>query len=902
MIVAAENVQVLDGGAIMLADEAAGQIAQFAAVAETGAAAAAAGGVSGTGIALGGLGLAGAAAAAGGGGSGGSDDRDPTSGGGNEPTVTPAPPPPPPLPSLNLAELQADALSNISTEISVPEGTTSVEVTIGTVTKTTTPDIDGSWRVSLTQAEAAALPQGNTEVTVRALDVNGTELSTGSAQFDVDTVAPTISVDAISGGAVLNASEQGTDLTVTGTTDAENGQIVTVTLNGQSYSGTASGGNWSVTVPAADLASLSDGATIVVTADVSDQAGNPASQANSGFDTDFASPSLTMNPVAGGSINLVDVRGDLVLTGTTNAEDGQLVTVTFEGRDYTGPASGGSWSVTIPNADLAGLVTGTPVSVSASVSDAAGNPASAASATVPVDLTGPSISITPLTVGTMLNAVEVGSDLTVSGTTGNVPDGQQVTVELNGQSYTGPVSGGTWSVTIPTADLVTLAGGGDFSVTADVADSDGIDAVQANVALSKDVSAPDLSIDSYSHGAVLNAAERGSDLVISGSTTAENEQTVTVNLNGQNYTGAVSGGSWSVTVPSADLNAMSDSTTIAVTADVSDAAGNPAGQATGSFDTDFTAPTLTISPLADGAVMNLPERATDLVVTGTTDAADGTLVSVDLVRPDNTVDVSGTATVSGGIWTFTAPAANLNSLQDGETYSVNAAVSDTAGNSSTATGSIETDFNAPTLTMDPLSIGAVLDVAERGADLSISGTTTAEDTQSVTVNLGGQDYAAAVSNGIWSVTVPSSDLAALSDGSNVTVTASVADENGNPASDATTTFATDFRPILRLDPVGSNEAVSLGDAQASGLAVSGSSAGLVVGQSVNVTLNGNPAGIATIAADGTWSANIPASTFSGVSARRPAGFLGSGNRFWRARPDTCYGSGICPYPCALHYQ
>lgn len=102
VIVAAEDVQILENGAIMVADDAAAQIAQFAAAAEAGAAAATAGGVSGTGIALGGLGLAGAAAAAGGGGGGGdSDDADPepstpeTAG----PTVT-SPPVVPPKPSF----------------------------------------------------------------------------------------------------------------------------------------------------------------------------------------------------------------------------------------------------------------------------------------------------------------------------------------------------------------------------------------------------------------------------------------------------------------------------------------------------------------------------------------------------------------------------------------------------------------------------------------------------------------------------------------------------------------------------------------------------------------------------------------------------------------------------------
>lgn len=860
VVVSAENVQVLENGTIMVADEIVGEISQFSLAAEAAGATAAAGGVSGAGLALGGLGIAGAAAAggAGGGGGGGDDDEEDS-----EPTATPAPPR---LPSLNLVELQSNALNNISSQTTVPEGTTTVEVTIGSVTKTVAPADDGSWSISLTQAEAAGLPQGISDVSVRHLDGTGVELSVETTQFDVDTVPPTLAITEFSAGAVMNSIEQGVDLEITGTTDTENGQTVSVTIGGQTYSGTVSGGGWSVTVPAEDLAVLPDGTSIPVTADVADRAGNPATQASGSFDTDLTAPNLTLNPVGGGSIGLADVVGDLILTGTTTAEDGQMVTVSFEGKDYSGIASGGLWSATIPNADLAGLTTGVTASVSVSAGDAAGNPAIPISVTVPVDLTGPSIAITPLTVGPILNAIEAGSDLTVSGTTGNVTDGRQVTVTSDGQTYTASVSSGSWSVTIPSADLAALADGGDFNVTADVTDVDGLAAPQASTDLSKDVSAPTLSIDSFSDGAVLNAVERGTDLTITGSTTAEDDQTVTVSLNGQSYTGAASGGTWTVTVPSTDLAALPDGSTITATADISDVAGNPAMQASDSFDTDFAAPTLTISSLSDGSVMNLAEQVTDLIVSGTSDAADGTQVSVQIIQPGGAILVSGTATVNSGIWSYTAAAANLSSLQDGSTYNVNASVTDAAGNNNSTTTSFSTDLNAPTLALDPLSVGTVLDVIERGTDLSVSGTTTAENGQTVTVSLNGQTYVAVVSDGIWGTNIPSADLAGLTDGGNFPLTASVQDAAGNPASDATIMLATDFRPILSFNAPGTNATVTLDDAQSSGLTLSGSSVGLTTGQSVDVTLNSVSLGSATVAADGGWSLFVPASSFVAVEA------------------------------------
>ncbi|WP_298849074.1 Ig-like domain-containing protein [uncultured Ruegeria sp.] len=850
MIVEAENVQILDSGAIMIAEAAVAEIAQFSA-AEAGAAV---GGFSGAGAALGGLGLAGAAAAAGGGGGG---ENTP------EPVVAQ---PEPSYPSLNLAGLQATALNSAGTNSAAPEGTTIVEVSVGSLVKTVTPNADGSWSLSLTAAEASGLPQGVSTVTVRHLDGSGTELSTQSIQFDIDTIPPTLSITGFSDGAVLNSIEQATDLTVTGTTDAEDGQTVTISLNGQSYSGTVSGGQWNVIVPAADLSTLPDGATITVTADVTDAAGNSASQDSATINTDFTLPTVSLDPVAGGSIELIDVAGDLALTGSTTAEDGQTIIVTFDGQVYTGTASSGSWSVAIPNSDLGNLSTGVPASIVVAVEDVSGNPAMPILVSVPVDLTGPSVSISPLPVGSVLNATEAGSDLIIKGLTANVEDGQQVTVNLDGQTYTGTVTGGTWNVTVPTGDLASLADGGNFSVTADVNDASGLAASQADVTLSKDVTAPTLSIDSFSDGAVMNAAERATDLTISGSTTAEDGQTVTVNLNGQSYVGTVSGGSWSTIVPAIDLTNLSDAATVIVAADVSDAAGNPASQASSSFSTDFTPPNLGITSISDGTVMNASEQGTDLTVSGTSDALDGTVVAVEIVRSDGTTDVTGTATVSGGIWTYVTAAADLSGLQDAETYDINASISDAAGNSNQTTTSFATDFSAPLIAIDTLPVGSVLDVTEQGTDLAISGTTTGENGQTVSVTFGGQTYTGVVSNGVWAATVPTSDLTALSDGTNYPISATVDDLAGNASAVASSSINTDFRPILTLNDIGVNNAVALGDAQTSGITLNGSSAGLSNGQSVDVMLNGSSVGAATVSADGSWSLTVAASDFSATSA------------------------------------
>src|SRR5699024_2257227 len=80
-----------------------------------------------------------------------------------------------------------------------------------------------------------------------------------SRTITVDSQAPALSIDSLTADNIINAAESGQDLQITGTTDAQPGQTVTVTLNGQTYQGVVqSDGTWSVTVPAANVDALAD--------------------------------------------------------------------------------------------------------------------------------------------------------------------------------------------------------------------------------------------------------------------------------------------------------------------------------------------------------------------------------------------------------------------------------------------------------------------------------------------------------------------------------------------------------------------------------------------------------------------------------------------------------------------
>uniref|UniRef100_UPI001CBF1507 Ig-like domain-containing protein n=1 Tax=Escherichia coli TaxID=562 RepID=UPI001CBF1507 len=139
----------------------------------------------------------------------------------------------------------------------------------------------------------------------------------------------------------------------------------TVIFGGKSYTTTVAADNsWGLTIPAADLTTLPDGAANVQ-ASVSNVAGNNA-QATHVSSVEATAPSVTINTIASDDIlNAAEAGSALTISGTSTAEAGQTVTVTLNGVNYSGNVQAdGSWSVSVPTGDLANL-TASPYTVSA---------------------------------------------------------------------------------------------------------------------------------------------------------------------------------------------------------------------------------------------------------------------------------------------------------------------------------------------------------------------------------------------------------------------------------------------------------------------------------------------------------------------------------------------------------
>ena len=855
---------------------------------------------------------------------------------------------------INAAEKGEDLVLSGTTS-NVEENQT-VTITFGGKSYTATVDAEGKWTATVPSADLTGLKDGDASVQVSVTNVNGNSASAGR-EYSVDATAPSVTINTIATDDILNASEAQSDLAISGTSTAEAGQTVTVSLNGKDYTTTVSAnGSWTLNVPAADLAGLTDG-SVTVTASVSDKAGNPASVDHT-LTVDVTVPAVTIHTVAGDDvINAAEHNQAQIVSGSaTGAAAGDKVTVTIGGQTYTTVLdAAGNWSVGVPANVISVLSDGT-VTVTASVTDAAGNTGSGTH-NVTVDTGLPSVSFNAISDDNVLNAVEKGQDLSVSGTSANLTEGTVVTVILNGKNYTATTAAdGTWSLTVPAADL---AGLGQASYTLNATATNGVGNSVSNTAnLLVDTALPTVTINTVAGDNVINAAEVAAGQTLSGTVAnAEAGNTVTVTIGGLSYTATVQNNlSWSVNVPSDVLTALGNGS-LSVTATVTNGHGNT-GTGEREIAIDANLPGLRVNTVAGDDVINTIEHAQNLIVSGSSDGlapgtaltvtvngkdyaatvlADGTwraaipstdvsawpegtvkisvtgdsaagnpitishdvtvdlatvAISINVLATDDVINaaekgadlvLSGattnveagqTVTISlngriytttvddSGNWTYTVPSADLAGLKDGDA-SVQVSVTNVNGNSASAGHEYSVDATAPSVTINTIATDDILNASEAQSDLAISGTSTAEAGQTVTVSLNGKDYTTTVSaNGSWTLNVPAADLAGLTDGS-VTVTASVSDKAGNPASVDHTLTVDVTVPAVTIHTVAGDDVINAAEHNQAQI-VSGSATGAAAGDKVTVTIGGQTY-TTVLDAAGNWSVGVPANVISVLS-------------------------------------
>ncbi|VFS49197.1 Uncharacterised protein [Budvicia aquatica] len=673
----------------------------------------------------------------------------------------------------------------------------------------------------------------------------------GEREIAIDAGLPGLRIDTVAGDDIINAIELGQALVINGTsTDLAAGSVVTVMVNGQDYAASVNAdGSWRVGILSQDVAAFPEG-SLAITAQATDGSGNTVSHLHN-VEVDLATVAISIDTVAGDNVlSAVEKGQDLVLTGSTqNVEADQVVTVNVGGKNHLATVdSNGVWTVTVQAADLHGLKDGTN-DLSVIVTNAAGNSASATQ-DVRVDTVAPTITINTLASDDILNATEVGQALAISGTTAGVEVGQTVTVYLAGKTYHTTVDADSrWTLDIP-AENVGILPVGDVIVTAAVSDSAGNESsITHNLLVN--VTAPIITINTVAGDNVINEVEHGQAQIVSGTTVnAVAGDNVSVVIDGKTYSTLVNAdGNWSVGVPGSVISALQDST-VTITATVTDKAGN-SSSASHNVLVDTVAPTLAINAIAGDDIINATEKGLSLAISGTsTDVAQGQSVTVRLNGKSYTTVVD-----SGGTWTLNVPAVDVAKLGDAS-YTVNASVTDTVGNSVTTTHDVKVDTVAPLVIINAVGGDDILNADEVEIDQTLSGrVVNAEVGQAVTVSLGGKDYATTVNgDGTWSVSVPTVDLTAQGDGG-LTVTATVTNQAGNEGQGEREIVIDAGLPGLRIDTVAGDDiinAIELGQA----LVINGTSTDLAAGSTVNVTINGKGYS-ASVNADGSWIVGVP---------------------------------------------
>ncbi|WP_258034582.1 Ig-like domain-containing protein, partial [Pectobacterium odoriferum] len=672
-----------------------------------------------------------------------------------------------------------------------------VTVKVGTETYQTTVNTDGkTWSVNVPGSVLAANSDVSATVTTRDTAGNVTTANT-SHVYSVDTVAPTASIfiDNVTADNVINASESGQTIAVTGQVgnDVKAGDAITVKVGTETYQTTVNtdGKTWSVNVPGSVLAANGDVSATVTTRDM---AGN-VTTAN----TSHAYGVDTVAPVA--SISIDDVTSDNVInaseSGQTIAVTGQVgnevkagdaVTVKVGTETYqtTVNTDGKTWSVNVPGSVLAA---NSDVSATVTTRDTAGNATTAnTSHAYGVDTVAPtaSISIDNVTSDNVINAAESGQTVAVTGQVDNdVKAGDAITVTVGSETYQTTVNtdGKTWSVNVPGS---VLAANGDISATVTTRDTAGnVTTANTSHAYGVDTVAPtaSIAIDNVTSDNVINASESGQTIAVTGQVGNDVKagDAITVKVGTETYQTTVNtdGKTWSVNVPGAVLAANSD---ISATVTTRDTAGNATTANTShAYSVDTVAPTASISidnVTADN-VINTAESGQTIAVTGQVgnDVKAGDAVTVKV----GTETYQTTVNTDGKTWSVNVPGSVLAANSD---ISASVTTRDNAGNATTANThhAYSVDTTAPEIDITNFAGNDGYVSQSESKNTIVSGTSNEKKVDLVFTDVNGKSVTlndVPVTNGKWQTNV---DLSTLAEGK-ITAGATATDAAGNQAHD-----------------------------------------------------------------------------------------------------------------------
>ena len=736
---------------------------------------------------------------------------------------------------------------------------------------------DGKWSVVVAGADLAA--ETNIHATLVAHDAAGNTANVvADHAYTVILTPPAASlfINVVAGDDIVNLEESKVDQAITGgSTGGRAGDVVTLTVNGVSYSGTIDAqGKWSINVPGSEL--VADPAhRIDATLVATNIAGNSASvTASHLYSVDVTPPAatLTINVVAGDDVvNSTEAASPQTISGRAGGEfiKGDLVKFTLNGTTYSAAVdSTGNWSVTVSGADLAKE---TNIHATLEAHDTAGNIASiTADRAYTVDTTPPVAILTINVVAgdDVLNYVESQTPQTISGkVSGEFMVGDVVSFALDGTDYKATVNAaGDWSVQVAGGDL---AKANSINATLVAHDAAGNEAtVTANHPYTVEITPPvaGLIINVVAGDDVVNIAESQQSQAISGKATGQflAGDVVSFTLNGTVYSTAVDGsGNWSVQVAGSDL---AKGSSINATLVAHDSAGNVTDvHGTRPYSVDLAPPvaTLTINVVAGDDIVNKAESQQTQTISG---KVGGEFVTGDVVSFTLNGTAYSASVSSTGNWSVQVAGSDL---AKGSSIDATLIAHDAAGNEATVTAtrpySVDVIDPVATLTINVVAGDDIVNASEAMTNQTISGKAGGEFLAGdlVTFTLNGTAYSAAVNaSGDWSVQVSGTDLAK---GTSIDATLVAHDAAGNSSNvTANHPYTVDLSPPddsttkLTINNVTSDNILNLEESKTS-QTISGKATGeFQAGDVVSFTLNGT-AYSAKVSAAGDWSVSVAGS-------------------------------------------
>jgi ribosomal 50S subunit-recycling heat shock protein len=798
-----------------------------------------------------------------------------------------------------------------------------VKIVVDGQTLTAVVGADGKW-VASGPYTGNGLTGGQHAVVITFTDVAGNASTVNAAPVFISTGIAniTLSVDAVTADNTISGTEAAlnanTEITGKASGEFKAGQIVTLTINGKTFSGPVDGtGAYKISVPIADLLADPD-KTIAASIAVTDTAGNAAVVSTTHpYLADNTPPNATTT-----TLTINRVTADNIVVGTENTagastnitgkafgefQAGDKVTLTINGKTFTGQvAADGSYSISVPVADLA-ADPDTKIDATLDATDRTGNKGNIVAAhTYVTDTVGPTNSTTSVTVNAVaadniINATEAGqTTIDITGrVTGEFKAGDIVTLSLNAngatKTYSGPVdAAGNYTIAVTTADLIadtdkTIA---SSVVATDAAGNKGTVIGNTQTYL-VDNTAPSSSgttliIDAVTTDNIVNVAEsQNTNTIVTGKVVGEFTagDTVTLRIHNTDYSATVAAnGTYSVSVLTNDLLADGDKT-IAGSIVAHDASGNTGTiSATRPYIVDTVAPSspssaaINVNPVTADNLINAAESNGRVDVTGlvTGEFQSGDVVTLVI----NNVSYTGTVN-SSGVYSINVSGADLAADPD-KTIAASVAARDTAGNVGTASNThvyaVDTVSPNPagtTLSVNVVTADNVINGDESSrTNTNVTGKATGvfRSGDTVTLTINGKDFTGTVdAAGDYTISVTTADLVADGD---KTINAKIAATSsaGNVGTITTThTYTVDTIPpgatttTLTVDVVTPDNIINTAESSFANIPVTGKAAGtFTAGDTVTLTIN-NKTFTGNVAADGSYSINVPAADLAADS-------------------------------------